>query len=85
MACGTADGDHEVGPGEDHGLAGVDDRTGRGELLVLDVGDRLEDPGDLGELRPARFVQTEPDEAVALLCSWFVSDPPTRTTGEGRC
>ncbi|GAA3058756.1 hypothetical protein GCM10020000_47000 [Streptomyces olivoverticillatus] len=38
-----ADGDHEVGAGEDHDLAGVDDLAGGGQLLVFDIGDGLED------------------------------------------
>lgn len=38
----VADGDDEVGAGEDHDLAGGDDLAGRGEFLVLDVADRLE-------------------------------------------
>lgn len=36
-------GHHEVGPGEDHDLAGVDHLAGGGQFLVLDVGDGLED------------------------------------------
>ena len=38
----VADGDHEVGPDEDHDLAGLDDLAGQRHRLVLDVVDRLE-------------------------------------------
>src|SRR5437868_10073616 len=50
-------GHHEVGAEEDHDLAGADDLAGRGELVVVEVGDALEDheervavPLDLGTL-----------------------------------
>lgn len=39
----VTDGDDEVGAGEDHDLTGVHHLTGRGQLRVLDIGDRLED------------------------------------------
>lgn len=38
-----ADGDGEPGAGEDHDLAGVDDLAGRGDLLVVDVHNGLQD------------------------------------------
>ena len=37
------DGDHEVGAGEDHDLAGLHHLAGGGEFGVLDVADGLED------------------------------------------
>ncbi|CAM5296412.1 hypothetical protein SPURM210S_04100 [Streptomyces purpurascens] len=93
----VADRDDEVGAGEDHDLAGVDDLAGRGQLGVLDIGDGLEDGEedvavlldlgtlvgvdgvldgervqteqfrDAGDLRLARFVQAQPDEAAPAL------------------
>lgn len=39
----VADGDDEVRAGEHHDLAGVHHLAGGGQLLVLDVGHRLED------------------------------------------
>ena len=38
----VADRDHEVGPDEDHDLAGLHDLAGHRDGLVLDVGDGLE-------------------------------------------
>ena len=49
------DGDHEVGAGEDHQLAGVHDVADGGELLVLDVAAGLED-GEQGARAGARRV-----------------------------